>query len=123
MWCSKHILYCKHMGFACFVPVHRPDNVSAAMIPAAAPAESPDDDARLSTLVLTGSNSTVFDLSPSFQADVTQYGAMVGATCKEVTLCFDTLEGEQQLLITWSLMSLLCVTHQFAGYCVHPPDV
>lgn len=75
----------------------RPGNESVALIPAAAPAESPDDDARLSVLFVTGGNGTVYDLSPSFQADVSQYGAMVGADCKDVTLCFEMLEGQLQL--------------------------
>ena len=35
-------------------------------------------------------------LSPSFQADVVQYGAMVGADCNDATLCFETLEGQCQ---------------------------
>jgi len=74
------------------------------MIPAAAPAESPDDAARLSAMVVTGRNGTVFNLSPSFQADVSQYGAMVGADCKDATLCFETLEGKPMLaLATCSL--------------------
>ncbi|KAL0046818.1 hypothetical protein WJX82_010658 [Trebouxia sp. C0006] len=72
---------------------YRPGNESAALVPAVSPIESPDDDARLSTLVVAGQNGTVFDLSPSFQADVAQYGAMVGADCKDATLCFETLEA------------------------------
>ncbi len=78
------------------LPVCRPGNESAALVPAVSPIESPDDDARLSTLVVAGQNGTVFDLSPSFQADVAQYGAMVGADCKDATLCFETLEGQCQ---------------------------
>ena len=74
----------------------RPGNESAALVPAVAPIESPDDDARLSILVVAGQNGTVFDLSPSFQADVVQYGAMVGADCNDATLCFETLEGQCQ---------------------------
>ena len=90
----------------------RPGNESAALVPAVAPIESPDDDARLSTLVVAGQNGTVFDLSPSFQANVAQYGAMVGADCKDATLCFETLEGQRQLQLptscvddVWSITS------------------
>ncbi len=75
------------------LPVCRPGNESAALVPAVGPIESLDDDARLSTLVVAGQNGTIFDLSPSFQADVAQYGAMVGADCTDATLCFETLEG------------------------------
>lgn len=79
------------------LPVCRPGNKSAALVPAVAPVQSPDDDTRLSTLLVAGQNGTVFDLSPSFQANVAQYGVMVGADCKDATLCFETLEGQCQL--------------------------
>ncbi|KAL0019979.1 hypothetical protein WJX79_005353 [Trebouxia sp. C0005] len=72
---------------------YRPGNKSAALVPAVAPVQSPDDDTRLSTLLVAGQNGTVFDLSPSFQANVAQYGVMVGADCKDATLCFETLEA------------------------------
>lgn len=110
----------------------RPGNDSVALIPAAAPAESPDDDARLSVLFVTGGNGTVYDLSPSFQADVSQYGAMVGADCKDVTLCFEMLEGQlqwQKLLV--AVVAVCCqmechkgrrqclflIQHVFAMHC------
>ena len=64
-----------------------------------APAQSLDDHARLSALIIKGRNGTVFDLSPVFQPDVSQYGAMVGANCKDVTLCFDTLIGTSAMTV------------------------
>lgn len=64
-----------------------------AVAPAMAPATSLDDHARLSALIIKGRNGTLFDLSPVFQPDVGQYGAMVGANSKDVMLCFDTLMG------------------------------
>ena len=75
----------------------RPEAV--AVTPAASPAKSLDDNARLSGLIVKGHNGTVFDLSPNFHPDVSQYGAMVGADCQDATLCFDTLEGEVCALI------------------------
>lgn len=62
-----------------------------------APAQTLDDRARLSALSIQGGNGTVFDLSPIFQPDVSQYGAMVGADCKDVTLCFDTIVGRSAM--------------------------
>ena len=88
--------------FSTALPVCRPGNKSAALAPAVSPIESPDDDARLSTLVVAGRNGTIFDLSPSFQPNVAQYGAMVGADCKDATLCFETLEGQRHLKLLTS---------------------
>lgn len=67
---------------------------TVAVTPLAAPAKSLDDNARLSELIIKGHNGSVFDLSPNFQPDVSQYGAMVGADSKDATLCFHTLESE-----------------------------
>ena len=84
---------------------HRPETV--AVTPAAAPAKSLDDNARLSALIIKGRNGTVFDLSPIFQPDVSQYGAMVGAMCNNVTLCFDTLVGASAMTLPDQLHSYL----------------
>ena len=84
-------MVCCETSFHRLCCAYRPETV--AVTPAAAPAKSLDDNARLSALIIKGRNGTVFDLSPIFQPDVSQYGAMIGANCQNVTLCFDTLVG------------------------------
>lgn len=99
---SDHIVDKKRPCGAC-----RPETTAVA--PAAAPAKSLDDHARLSALIIKGRNGTVFDLSPIFQPDVSQYGAMVGANCKNVTLCFDTLVGASTVPVSLHLQ--LCFVY------------
>ena len=84
-----------------------------AVTPLAAPAKSLDDNARLSELIIKGRNGSVFDLSPNFQPDVSQYGAMVRADSKDATLCFHTLEGQffYLLLRPLSAPTLLVASH------------
>lgn len=74
----------------CFRPDS--DTGESALVPA--PTFVPYPLSRLSALIIKGPNSTVYDLSTSFQADVSQYGMMVTQQAANATLCLQTAHGE-----------------------------